>query len=1728
MQLSHSGMTKLLRVAVATSVALCKTSALGMEAEPTVINKGGLAYRIDIPLPPARGHYQPRATFVLKAGYQTNTASYGRFVPAPKIVQTDTGYAYRDLDNEDTDLALQSRDGPGHYALRQEPGYLDLVPTMNSSGNAVAWDAWDSKGTHYRFEGVTPEFHLHKVIDANGNRTEYVYGRTAANGGMEMLTSIHYNFYDPANPNSTAAVPATATAYAASIDLEYDDYDKVAAVRVKIDAGSGLTTIRGYEAGYLGTWEWSAVLQSFTEVLQGATRRLQTTLDHGVTGCPSCPAAIVTPRGARFVIAYDAGYRVKSLTLSGPGLQANTKTYWYPLQNQTVSQDSVTRIVTKTWWEPMVVDAAARIDTGVETAAGTDTTPPQYFLFQQKTVERTWRDISSTTCVPPVANSEGVVLAVDPGLSARFWFSSRVREVAYIDGTALARERTIGCSSVDAYGNVSARVVDPDGGRAGDEYVLRETFVPPSAQHTCVDCVSSRTRCATYADGSCSPQETYYYDSAAHPSELWIPGARNPATGSSPPLLAARWTYNENGTLATIVQGTLTRSLTYDAPFQVRVAKDTSSEGTKSLVTDVAYDSLGNVSLVTGPYLASGSPGPQRGFKYDDLGRVTVVARGPITTSLNVDAIAAFQYADSGTSPSRVTTYSFAVPKTFSDGSIPVTPDVVQRSVFFDALGRAIQARARLGGTGDAEAGAHVVDNLSASAFRVSDVVLYDGAGRPTATLEPFYSATGDFVDYRAAVVDGMYSGSSAATHATLFTYDAKGRVTCRTYRPVASNSMIPAAGTCRSDFTESAAYARATGFTYRAWNGLLGVKIIPPENNLTMTAEGRAPTGPESFFDPSGRMTGTVDVDQNTTEYSYLGNGLLGFMTRRVAAPVNGRPSSVVTSFSYDDALRLSERADPNAGTRTFWYDAQSRVARVQLPARDLGSGVKGRDEVQFDYDMGRPSATRTCAATSATTVSCATDWVLTYDTPYDSSFQYVAGRLAWAQKSGLATIRYGYSPEGVLARRAYELSGLSGTFDISDTVLPDGRTASTAVSSPAGSFRYDNSFDSFARLAQISSSGSSGTTYWRAPVPTALNLSGAYDSLGRLGSVDLDKIGSGNRSAQVIWSFKPYSGLEDAVRATLGVSDVHWASTETYRGLQLTSYRDEVGKTTYSYWYTDSGQLRGAKAVPFASAPLAQASSMCASYTLSQDFRAGSSFGNLERVRETVAPAFTDTYGYAGQGLETIVPPGPDAPTTLTTMLTTNSSTNPLLYDQAGRVSSKGLGTESFGYDLFSRLTRVTRSGTLAEALAYDPTGALLGRASGSNVTYYLGGRATVTATALPGCEATGCAVDPSTMKVDVHLVAGATRVASARIQNGATGRVLYYYRDHQGGVVATSLGGGTAGMSYRYGPWGELRNTQGATETDDNASERGFANGIRLTGTLLVMGVRIYDTQLRQFLQPDPVDPMTYTYVGGDPVNRVDPTGMISEALDPPVPVSEIERSLFVGEGWVGAGAGDYYGIMSRTQVAYMNQNLLARLAETRGSQIRVESVTRYSIWTSSYSYDGLVPCGATGGICAGETLTGRRTVIEVHTIGMGFGLAGLLGDLAEPAVGHLRIGTNGHVYSTRFYGNQYVSTARASSALKVVSAFTFFAGVGIDYLEMNEGRMSPAHFGVNTGVGAYGLLLGLPGVPLTGTYYLIDNFYPGGMPGALDAAGNLAATNQGILGPTFRLFGQGGLD
>ncbi len=239
--------------------------------------------------------------------------------------------------------------------------------------------------------------------------------------------------------------------------------------------------------------------------------------------------------------------------------------------------------------------------------------------------------------------------------------------------------------------------------------------------------------------------------------------------------------------------------------------------------------------------------------------------------------------------------------------------------------------------------------------------------------------------------------------------------------------------------------------------------------------------------------------------------------------------------------------------------------------------------------------------------------------------------------------------------------------------------------------------------------------------------------------------------------------------------------------------------------------------------------------------------------------------------------------------TSTTTPSASNALTYthDDLGRITAKGASAEVLAYDLSDHLTSVTRTAGPSEKLWYGPAGELVMRQQGQQVTWNAGAFATVTGQLPAGCQAAGCGVDVATVVVDTHVLLGTTKLASVRSSKvGASypvSQTLYYYRDRLGSIVATSTAGGFIGVRLRWGPYGVLEKVVGANagdgecRTTPTCPELGYTGALRLTGSLVYLNARVYDAGLRRFLTADSVDLARYTYTGGDPSNRIDPSGL-----------------------------------------------------------------------------------------------------------------------------------------------------------------------------------------------------------------------------------------------------------
>jgi len=121
--------------------------------------------------------------------------------------------------------------------------------------------------------------------------------------------------------------------------------------------------------------------------------------------------------------------------------------------------------------------------------------------------------------------------------------------------------------------------------------------------------------------------------------------------------------------------------------------------------------------------------------------------------------------------------------------------------------------------------------------------------------------------------------------------------------------------------------------------------------------------------------------------------------------------------------------------------------------------------------------------------------------------------------------------------------------------------------------------------------------------------------------------------------------------------------------------------------------------------------------------------------------------------------------------------------------------------------------------------------------------------------------------------YIYAGSKRLAE--IKNGKT---YYYHTDNLGSVRKVSDENGDVVFSIDYYPFGE------------KFSKEGYGSNYEYTGKefddsgLNYYGARYYDSNLGRFITSDPLqDGLNwYSYVGNNPMNRIDPSGLSEESV------------------------------------------------------------------------------------------------------------------------------------------------------------------------------------------------------------------------------------------------------
>src|SRR5208283_5317497 len=204
---------------------------------------------------------------------------------------------------------------------------------------------------------------------------------------------------------------------------------------------------------------------------------------------------------------------------------------------------------------------------------------------------------------------------------------------------------------------------------------------------------------------------------------------------------------------------------------------------------------------------------------------------------------------------------------------------------------------------------------------------------------------------------------------------------------------------------------------------------------------------------------------------------------------------------------------------------------------------------------------------------------------------------------------------------------------------------------------------------------------------------------------------------------------------------------------------------------------------------------------------------------------------------------------------------------YDNNG--NTLATGGKTFAYDSQNQL-RTMNGG--AVSIVYDAFGNRVAKTVNSVTTRYLVDDLNPTGLPQVMDEVVGGAVE----RVYTY---GLQRISEDQIVNNAWTGSFYGY-DGAGSVRQLTNSAGVVTDTYEYDAWGNLVNKTGTTP--NNYLYRGEQYDADLA--LYYLRARYYNPSTGRFLSRDPeagkpIDPKSlhkYLYAGGDPVNRIDPSG------------------------------------------------------------------------------------------------------------------------------------------------------------------------------------------------------------------------------------------------------------
>jgi RHS repeat-associated protein len=749
-------------------------------------------------------------------------------------------------------------------------------------------------------------------------------------------------------------------------------------------------------------------------------------------------------------------------------------------------------------------------------------------------------------------------------------------------------------------------------------------------------------------------------------------------------------------------------------------------------------------------------------------------------------------------------------------------------------------------------------------------VSLTEGAGTSAAAT---YTYTYD------PVADNVATFTDPDGHKTTYTYDPSGDVLTET--DASGHTTTTTWDAFHDLLTTTDPDGFTTTYTYDAeGNPTSTSKVLNTDHSTLSITAAYDPAHPGDLItvtDPLGHVTSysydaygdrasATDPDGDTTTYVYdadgrnvssvaaRGNvkgGTPGLFTTHHSYDNDGRllsttnPTGAVTLHSYDGDGNMVTTTDPTGSVTTTAFDADNEPTSVSQSS----PGTQLPFTTSAAYDLDGDIAAKTDGSGHVTTYTYdALDRVATMsrDGVHQTTDSYdAASNLVKVVDPSGRTTTIAYTPENQRASVTYS-SGQPGT----QTYMydPDDRLVETVDATGTSKLTYD----SLGRLTSHTDGSGRTVSYAYDHDGNVIGITYAngstvtrtFDPAGRMTSVT-DWLGNATT-----FGYNPDGDL------TTEALPNHTATTMTYNG-------DDDSLTAKTVTTTGTPKTLLSLVDTRTSAGLVSSEQSSGSQpTATTQFAEDGG----ERVTSAITGSGTSSFAYGAN----------DA---VTTMAMPSGSTS-LTYDAEGQLASTTAGptTTDYTYDLEGE-----RTGAGAASMVWDQAGELTAFDSGSTSVHFtydtLGERETKTVGATTDHFTYDVTNSPSPLILADSVksyVYGPGGLPIEQIAN-ATSAPTYFTHDQLGSTRLLTGPTGAVVATYTYSAYGT------SSHTGTGSTPLMFAGQYSDAETgLYLMGSRYYDPATAQFLSIDPLVQLTgesYAYGDDDPVDRIDPTGLLS---------------------------------------------------------------------------------------------------------------------------------------------------------------------------------------------------------------------------------------------------------